>query len=387
MLNDREIVLAATEGSEQYRKEQLDFLETLCNIDSNSGNVKGNEKVVAQITAIFDKMNVPYSLVYGEGYGNHIVAKINEGNPNGKVILHAHTDTAFHDGDVKGHEFHYDGEFAYGLGTADCKGGVTTVLYGLRIAVEKGMLPDKEITVIFNCDEEVGSPTGHKVFEKESKNADAVISFEPGRRQNGILTSRYGLVAAYVSIEGKAAHATGDNGYGANAVLELANLIMKMNAKEDEEKGIHYNVSPIKGGSGINMVPDHAEAGIWGTCKTKAAYDEVRDFLFNRLEKEGIVEGCKITVKPDLCFPAMERTPETIAFYEKLKETGALLGMALPEETSRAAGDCNYFAGFGVPTVDGLGPYLYEIHTLNEHTRTATLAERTKLAAAIIARL
>lgn len=238
--------------------------------------------------------------------------------------------------------------------------------------------------IVFNCDEEIGSPTGQKLFEREAADATAVISFEPGRKKNGILTNRYDVAEGTIKINGKSAHACMDGGPGANAVLELANLIMKLDKKENPDLGIHYNVSPISGGVGPSIVPDYAKASFWVTVASKEAYEQVKKDLEN-LPNEGIVNGCEISTTLELMFPPIERCESNIELYNKIYKAGSLLRMELPEEMSKSPADCNFYSALGVPTVDGLGPYMYNIHTVDEHILVSSLPERTKLVVTVLA--
>lgn len=381
------IIEVAGQGPEKYRQEQLDFLRDLCNIDCGSRNIEGNKKVVDCVSELLNDIGAQVNYIEEPGYGIHVVARISPEKPTGKVILHAHLDTVFKEGDAAAHPFHVDDKFAYGLGVADCKGGLTTILFAVKIMKEAELLPDKELVMIFNCDEEIGSPTGQKVFKKESDGAEAAISFEPGRKQNGILTSRYGVAEGTVRITGKSAHACMDGGPGASAVVELANIILFLHGKADPDMGIHYNVAPVKGGIGPSVVADIAEASFWVTFNSEKAYEQVKKDIFEDLPKAKMVEGSETDISLQMEFPSMERCSENVELYKKLRKAGTLIGMDLPEEMSKSPADCNFFSALGIPTVDGLGPYMYNIHTTDEHMLISSLPERIKLVGIMLALL
>lgn len=63
------------------------------------------------------------------------------------------------------------------------------------------------------------------------------------------------------------------------------------------------------------------------------------------------------------------------------------MGLAMPEESSFNCADCNIWAGYHLPVIDGMGPYMYEIHTTNEHMLIRTLPERTQLLGILLAML
>src|SRR5690625_2796772 len=269
------IIHAAREGANRYQESQLSMLEELCNIDSGSRNIEGNKKIVDILDKTLHELGAEVTQIESPGYGVHLIARLKAEQSKGKVILAAHLDTVFEEGDALAHPFHIEGEYAYGRGAATCKGGVVTIVLSLKILKEANLLPDKDLVIILNCDEEIGSPTGQKLFAEEAKDAEAVLSFEPGRKRNGILTSRYGVAEGTIKIKGKSAHACLDGGPGANAVLELANLILQLDQKENEGLGIHYNVSPISGGVGPSVVADDAEASFWVTSASEKAYEQV----------------------------------------------------------------------------------------------------------------
>src|SRR5437868_2309678 len=80
-------------------------------------------------------------------------------NANGKrLMLIAHMDTVYQRGGLKQQPFRIDGNHAYGLGIADDKQGVATILHALAMLKSVGFKDYAEITVLINGDEEIGSP-------------------------------------------------------------------------------------------------------------------------------------------------------------------------------------------------------------------------------------
>lgn len=62
--------------------------------------------------------------------------------------------------------------------------------------------------------------------------------------------------------------------------------------------------------------------------------------------------------------------------YEHVKAAGKLLDHELPEQTVGGSGDASYFSYQGVPSVDGLGPYMYKIHSKDESMRLSSMVEK-----------
>ena len=383
----KKIVAVAEAGAKKKFEAQMALLQQFCAINCGTRNLEGNRKVVQLVDQVLHDMGAEVEHVEAKEFGMHIIARLKPEKPNGKVILNAHLDTAFFTDRVEDHPFRIEGEYAYGLGISDCKGGVVTILYGVKMMKEAGLLPDKEIVMIFNCDEEVGSPSSRPIFEREAAGAEAVLCFEPARNKNGILTSRRGLACGKIVVNGIAAHAGLDGGTGASAVRELANLIVRLTERSDLSVGMNYNVAPISGGANSSMVADHAEAEFCVPLDSIEIYERVKKDVLEELPQMGIVEGCSIETTLQLMHHPMERNEANVELFEKIHCAAELMGLAMPEESSFNCADCNIWAGYHLPVIDGMGPYMYEIHTTNEHMLIRTLPERTQLLGILLAML
>ena len=49
--------------------------------------------------------------------------------------------------------------------------------------------------------------------------------------------------------------------------------------------------------------------------------------------------------------------------------------------------DANYISFMGIPSVDALGPYMYEIHSTNEHMRISSIEEKIALFAVVLSQM
>ena len=81
------------------------------------------------------------------------------------------------------------------------------------------------------------------------------------------------------------------------------------------------------------------------------------------------------------------RTEEGVKLYEKVRRAGQLLGKDLPEQTTGGGSDANYISFMGIPSVDALGPYMYEIHSTNEHMRISSIEEKIALFAVVLSQM
>ena len=263
------ILEAAKNGAEKYFPVQMDYLKRFSSIDCGTGNEKGNSEIVSILKELLLSMGADVGIHYEKGLGSHITARITPENPAGKIVLNAHIDTVFGEGFTQNHPFHIDGDWAYGLGIADCKSGVVISIFAVKAMQEAGLLPNMEIEFIFNCDEEIGTASGSRLYAKEASDADYAFVFEGAEKENGktgFVTARRGVILGTIDIEGKEAHAGIAYLEGRSAILEMAHKIIEFYSFNDYEKGIYYNIAPVSGGrpNGIVAGSAHAEFCVAG---------------------------------------------------------------------------------------------------------------------------
>lgn len=388
-MKDIDLILkTAKDGAEKYFNNQMELLEKFSGIDCGTWNIEGNKKVTELICAILEDMGADIKLYYDETVGNHIVASIKPENTTGTIILNAHTDTVFGEGFTEKHPFRIEGNYAYGLGIGDCKAGIAVSLYSVKILKDAGLLPKKEIKFIFNCDEEIGTESGSKIYEKEAKGAEFAFVFEGGREKNGvmqIITARKGVILGEMNITGKEAHAGAAYLDGKSAVLELAHKIIDLYSFNDCENEIYYNVSPIEGGRPNGIVAGSARAEFCcAGLPTNASFAKAEENI-KSLEKTIVVDGCKVEVKYRTLFPAMEKGEQNHKAYLQAEKAAKLMGIPIEEIEEPTATDAAYLSSLGIPTADGLSALWYDIHTTNEHIDISSLKQRTEFFAVLLA--
>ena len=383
--NKQAVIEAATAGAKKYADEQLDLLRQFACIDCGSRNEEGNRRVVEILDRLLETIDgIEIEHRYFEGYGINIIARLRPENPTGKIILNAHTDTVFKPGDAEKYPFHIDGDTAYGLGIIDCKGGILVAIYAVKIMQEQGLLPDKEIVFIFNCDEEIGSPTGHQVFDTEIPGAEMGFVFEPSRLEDGILTARKGSGSITIEVTGRPAHSGVNYTDGRSALLEAAHRALLLYEHNNNERAIQFNVGNILSDDPINVVSGRATAKVSVRVANKADMDEVERILAEVEALPPYIPDTVTRLRVDNFSVPMERTPENGRLYEFVRDAGKLIGYDLPEQATGGGSDANYLNFHGVPTVDALGPYMYKIHSTDESMSIASIERRTRLFAVVL---
>ena len=178
-----------------------------------------------------------------------------------KVLLIAHMDTVYPRGMGAKQPYRIDGDRAYGLGISDDKGGVALVLHTVQLLEQLGFRDYAQLGVLFNADEEIGSPGSGAFITELGAEYDAVFSFEGGGFQEDMVrlaTSSIAIVE--MKVTGKASHAGSSPERGRNALYEMAHQILKSRQFGDPEKGLKINWTIGNAGETRNVIPATATA-------------------------------------------------------------------------------------------------------------------------------
>ena len=372
-----------------YLAEQTDILMKFCAIDSESKYVEGNRLTADIAEEVLRTIpGVEIEEVFYEGTGTHVIARLRPEDPDGKIVLNSHLDTVFPVGYAAQYPPHIDEEgWLHGLGSGDCKAGFCISAFAVKIASELGILPNKEIVMMYTCDEEIGSPTANEVFEKYAEGAECAYVFEAAMETEdgyGIVTQRDGVILGALDIKGVEAHAGGAYMEGHSAVKELAHKILKYYGFNDYEREIYYNVAPVRGGrpNGIVAGDAHMEFCVAG-LPTNDSFAEAEANI-DSLAASNEDPLCETTVEHHILFPALERTEENAALVDLAKEAGEKIGMKIEEVVDPTATDANWFCYYGVPAVDAFGPVQRGMHTTEEKILLETIPPKTALFAAML---
>ena len=89
-----------------------------------------------------------------------------------------------------------------------------------------------------------------------------MLVLEPALAGGALKTSRKGCGQYELTVRGVSAHAGVDPRKGVNAIRELAQQVLAVDAIRDLDRGISVNVGVISGGTRPNVVPDFATATV-----------------------------------------------------------------------------------------------------------------------------
>ncbi len=177
------------------------------------------------------------------------------------ILLLGHLDTVWPLGTLKTMPCRIANGRLWGPGTLDMKVGVAMAFTALELLTEAGLL-QREIVLLLNGDEEIGSPVSRPITEKIAESCSAVYVLEPAQGL-AYKTARKGIGNWRIEVEGVAAHAGVDFEKGANAIRELARVIEKVSGWTDLKRGLTVSALGVAGGgTKSNVIPAHAWAEV-----------------------------------------------------------------------------------------------------------------------------
>jgi glutamate carboxypeptidase len=297
-----------------------------------------------------------------------------------RVMVLGHMDTVWPVGTLKTMPWRVGEGRLWGPGTLDMKAGVAMAFTAVEMLTEAALL-EREVVLLLNSDEEVGSPVSRPITERLAQECSAVFVLEPGQGL-AYKTARKGTGNWRVEIKGVAAHAGVDFEMGASALRELARVIETVSGWTDLKRGLTVSVGLAGGGSKTNVIPAEAWAEVDGRI-ARIADGPRTEKKFAGLKAAD--KRCSLSVTGGINRPPMERTRGTVALYQRARALAAELGFALAEAATGGASDGNFTSALGIATLDGMGAVGEGAHARHESVMLEHLAPRTALIAGMLA--
>lgn len=372
-------------GARRKQSALLELTRELVLAESPSDNKPAVDACVAIAAEHARRLGGRVKLHKQREHGNLLEARFgakSRGGARQRVLVLGHLDTVWPVGMLKSMPWRVNDGRLSGPGVFDMKAGVAMAFTALEMLAEAG-LPDsgKEIVLLLNSDEEIGSPVSRPITEKLASSCSAVFVLEPPQGL-ACKTARKGVGDWRIDVEGVAAHAGVDFDKGASAIRELARIIETVSNWSDLKRGLTVNVGTVSGGNKTNVVAAHACAEIDIRIARKQDGPRVEK-LFANLKP--VDKRCKLTVTGGINRPPMERSRGTIVLYRRARALAADLSFTLDEAATGGASDGNFTAALGIPTLDGLGAVGEGAHAPHESVFVEHLAPRTALIAALLA--
>lgn len=369
-------------GARRKESALLDWTKKLVRAESPSDDKAAVDSCVELAAALARALGGRVKLHRQKQFGNLLEARFGprQKASGRQILLLGHLDTVWPVGTLQSMPCKISDGRLWGPGTLDMKAGVAMALTALEMLTETGLL-NREIVLLLNSEEEIGSPVSRPVTERLAAESAAVYVLEPAQGL-ACKTARKGTGAWRIEVKGVAAHAGVDFEKGASAILELAHVIQTVSGWSDLRRGLTVNVGVVGGGSKSNVIPAEAWAEVDLRIARKADGARMaRKFAGLKAANR----DCSLTVTGAINRPPMVRGSGTVRLYRKARQLASELGFVLEEAATGGASDGNFTAALGIPTLDGLGAVGDGAHAQHESILIEHLAPRTALLAGLLA--
>jgi glutamate carboxypeptidase len=365
-------------------KDSLELLAAMVSLESHSHDKPGIDALADFLAGEFGSRGCEAEVLSEVTQGNVLKAVWRGKTREKPLVMLGHLDTVWPRGSLTGRPFRIEDGKAYGPGVFDMKGGILLCLLVCQHLKAGEIELEKDIVFLFTSDEEIGSRAGLPYLEAVARNCEAVLCLEPSLPGGKVKTFRKGVGEFHIRVQGIPAHAGVDHEKGANAVLELSRLVVKLQNFTDYARGITVNVGRVRGGTASNVVAANAEADVDFRVPTVADGRWLEEQI--RALKPSDAR-CSLDIQGGMNRPPLERTAEVIALYQKARSLATSLGMELGEGSTGGGSDGSYTAAMGIPTLDGLGVEGDGAHAVHEHIVVDDIPRRAALLCKLVRRI
>ena len=378
----RKIVERPCVGWNELEKESKAVqktIEAMTAVESPTTDKEACNRMAEFLQQKIDQLGMKTRRISNPDFGDHVVADLKTAEkktPPG-ILLLGHYDTVWPVGEIARRPIRQEAGRLYGPGIYDMKSGIALAIHAVEYLQRNDLKPNLPITMLWNSDEELGSPDSQGLIETLAEKSKYVLVLEPGDLPNGAVnTFRKGAMSFKIKITGKSAHAGGNHHQGLNAIGELARHIIALEKMTDYQTGTTVNVGVVKGGTRSNVVADSATAEV--DVRTCTAQESARVIKIVR-NLSPTKKGFNINISQLKCRPPLERHDKVIKLYEKARQAARELSLTLPERSSGAASDGNFTAALGRATLCGIGAVGEGAHAIHENIAIDWLPKRLAL--------
>lgn len=395
--NNAVAAIAALAESEQPKL--LDTLKALVNIETGSTHRDGldtaAEFIGARLKALGGEVEIveaPAADIYQlEGLPDRIGRAVRatfRGTGSKRILLLAHMDTVYPVGMLSKQPFRIDGNLAYGLGIADDKQGVATIIHVVAMLQALNARDYGVLTVLINGDEEISSPASRKLIAKLGSEHDAVLSFEASRHNSDKLSlATSGIAMATMTVKGRSSHAGGAPERGVNALYEMAHQLLQLRDLSVPATGLKMNWTVANAGVVRNMIPPGAQA--WADVRLLRVNDlqDLENKVSARIKNRLLAES-QVTVTFENRRPPLEATAASRALAAHAQTIYRELGKTLVVDAEPEGGGTDAaFAALNTkaPVIERFGLQGFGAHSTDaEYILISSIQPRLYLAVRMV---
>jgi glutamate carboxypeptidase len=374
---------------QELEKETDGILRTikeLVEIESPTTDRQACNRLASYLQNRLEGLGMIVNRISVPDFGDHIAAQFpGDTQENPGIFVLGHYDTVWPVGEIKKRPICLDKNRMTGPGIYDMKSGIALAIHAIDYLKTESIRSKIPIRMLWNSDEEIGSPTSRSLIEAMAEKAKYVLVFEPGDLPGGAVnTFRKGVMEYQIDVKGKSAHAGANHENGLNANCELARQVLRLEELTDYQAGTTVNVGVINGGTRSNVVAENAWAKVDIRTASAVEAHRMQKVLAN---SQASREGFELTVTQLKSRPPLERHAKVAELYHKASQLAEDLKLTLPERFSGGASDGNFTAAMGKPTLCGIGAVGDGAHAVHEFIAVDWIVRRMALIVRLLSTL
>ena len=300
-------------------------------------------------------------------------------------FITGHMDTVFPKGTAAERPFRVEGNRAYGPGVCDMKQGLLSTLYALR-SISPEILERRNIIVVFQPDEEIGSPYSRKYLQEVASKSDICIVMEAAEAEDKPIhcIQRKGMIKFNFVFTGKAGHAGFMLTNGSiSAITEMSYWINRIMGLVNRETETTANIGLVSGGTASNVVAQNAQ--MTGEIRFERLDEaEKAKALIRELYDHAAETGVKVERPLDRFEPPMVPSRETEVFTDWVEALASAEGREFVVRKRGGLSASNFISPVIPVCIDGMGAAGNGAHSVDEYLCTDSIGPDTDFIAKII---
>ena len=386
---------ALRDAATQAQPAVIETLRELVTTESGSTDHEGVATLMTYLDTRLRALDAKVDRMPSATGGPDLVRGTFSGNGALKVMLIAHADTVYDRGILAREPYQQKGNLLYGPGIADDKGGIAVILHAMALLKARGWNDYATVTVLFNPDEEIGSPGSGETIATLAADHDVVLSFEPSPAKaviehEGVLLSAAGTSQVRMSVQGLSAHAGAAPEQGRNALLELAHQLLQTKDVAATVPGAQLNWTTATAGTARNQIPERAEAGGDVRVMQADSNEKLLAALQAKVKERPLIPDTTTTVTLEPLRPIYVAGDRGRALADLARDIYAELDgrTLLMHPTTNGGTDAGFAGRSGKAAVlEGLGLAGWGYHARNEYIEIDSIPPRLYLAARMLIEL
>ena len=386
---------ALRDAATQAQPAVIETLRELVTTESGSTDHEGVATLMTYLDTRLRALDARVDRMPSATGGPDLVRGTFSGNGALKVMLIAHADTVYDRGILVREPYQQKGNLLYGPGIADDKGGIAVILHAMALLKARGWNDYATVTVLFNPDEEIGSPGSGETIATLAAAHDVVLSFEPSPAKaviehEGVLLSAAGTSQMRMSVQGLSAHAGAAPEQGRNALLELAHQLVQTKDVAATVPGAQLNWTTANAGTARNQIPERAEAGGDVRVMQADSNEKLLAALQAKVKERPLIPDTTTTVTLEPLRPIYVAGDRGRALADLARDIYAELDgrTLLMHPTTNGGTDAGFAGRSGKAAVlEGLGLAGWGYHARNEYIEIDAIPPRLYLAARMLIEL